>query len=224
MNYDGGKNGEGVYQAIINQMPPHRVYVEAFLGSGAIMRRKRPAPVKNIGIEKDPVTAAAVKPLLASVDVIVGDALQLLPAIPAGKDVIIYADPPYLMETRSCQRDLYRCEFSTVEEHTALLQLAKSSPAMWMISGYWSDLYADLLSGWRLVTFQAQTRSGMRTECLWCNFPEPSELHDYSFLGANNTDRQRIRRKKERWKNKLLRMSRLERMAVLSAIRDISVS
>src|SRR6185436_11398044 len=198
MTYDGGKNGEGVAQAIINQMPPHRVYVEAFLGSGAVMRRKRRAVV-NIGIEKDPVTAAAVHPLLTAVDVVVDDAVEWLRDFSAGTDVLIYADPPYLRETRSCQRDLYRCEFASREEHARLLDLAHSSPAMWMISGYWSDFYADRLKGWRVVTFAAATRRGMVTEYLWCNFPAPVELHDYSYLGTDRTDRQRIKRKASRW-------------------------
>jgi hypothetical protein len=43
MVYAGGKNGAGVYQTIINLMPPHDVYIEPFLGGGAIMRQKRPA-------------------------------------------------------------------------------------------------------------------------------------------------------------------------------------
>jgi DNA adenine methylase len=217
MNYDGGKNGEGVYHAIINQMPPHRVYIEAFLGSGAIIRRKRLAAV-NIAIEKDPLTIAAVKPLLSSVDLYHGCAVDWLrDFLPVGGDVLVYADPPYLRSVRSCQRDLYRCEFATEAEHICLLQLAKSSTAMWIISGYWSPLYAEMLSGWRTVQFEAATRAGMRTEFLWCNFREPFELHDYSFLGVDRIDRQRIKRKKQRWVRKLRGMSPLERNAVYQA-------
>ena len=52
MEHPGGKNGAGVYQRIINLMPPHRVYIEPFLGGGAIMRLKRPAEL-NIGVEID---------------------------------------------------------------------------------------------------------------------------------------------------------------------------
>jgi len=52
MNYPGGKSGAGVYQTLINLMPPHDVYVEPFLGGGAVMRLKRPAAV-NVGIDRD---------------------------------------------------------------------------------------------------------------------------------------------------------------------------
>ncbi|MGJ8626091.1 MAG: hypothetical protein ACSHXB_03935 [Sulfitobacter sp.] len=41
MTYPGGKNGGGAYQRIINHMPPHRFYIEPFLGSGAVLRNKR---------------------------------------------------------------------------------------------------------------------------------------------------------------------------------------
>jgi len=50
MTYPGGKAGAGVYQTIINLMPPHNVYIEPFLGGGAIMRMKRPARL-NIGVD-----------------------------------------------------------------------------------------------------------------------------------------------------------------------------
>jgi len=53
-----------------------------------------------------------------------------------------------------------------------------------MISGYWSELYARELKNWRSISFQAMTRGGfVATEWLWMNYPEPFELHDYSFLG-----------------------------------------
>jgi DNA adenine methylase len=43
VRYDGGKGAMGVAQWIINQIPPHRVYIEPFLGGGAVLRLKKPA-------------------------------------------------------------------------------------------------------------------------------------------------------------------------------------
>jgi hypothetical protein len=57
MGYPGGKAGAGVYQKIINQIPPHDVYCEPFLGEGAVMLRKRPA-ARTIGVEVDAAVAA----------------------------------------------------------------------------------------------------------------------------------------------------------------------
>lgn len=57
VTYPGGKNGAGVYQTIINRMPPHSVYIEPFLGGGAILRLKEPAAL-NIGIDLDSAAIA----------------------------------------------------------------------------------------------------------------------------------------------------------------------
>ena len=52
MTYPGGKAAPGVYQTIINQIPPHHTYIEPFLGDGAVLRRIRPA-ARTIGVESD---------------------------------------------------------------------------------------------------------------------------------------------------------------------------
>ena len=41
MNCIGGKGG--VYQRLINLIPPHDVYIENHLGGGAVIRKKYPA-------------------------------------------------------------------------------------------------------------------------------------------------------------------------------------
>lgn len=51
MAWPGGKDGAGVAQRLINQIPPHDVFVSAFLGDCAIMRRKAPAEL-SIGIDR----------------------------------------------------------------------------------------------------------------------------------------------------------------------------
>lgn len=65
MTYPGGKNGSGVYQKIINLMPPHGRYFEPFLGGGAIMRLKRPAGL-NVGYDLVASQLSVVSAELAS--------------------------------------------------------------------------------------------------------------------------------------------------------------
>src|SRR3954451_2058388 len=52
MAWPGGKDGSGVVQRLINQIPPHDVFVSAFLGDCAILRKKLPAKL-SIGIDLD---------------------------------------------------------------------------------------------------------------------------------------------------------------------------
>jgi len=241
MRYPGGKSGSGVYQTIINQMPPHLVYIEAFLGGGAVMRHKLPARI-NVGLDLDPDVISRSADIAAGGGVVQSgdrlalgrdgrpqycferaDAVQWLgilrwwTAILPG--CLVYCDPPYLMSTRSSKRRMYRCE---LEEpgHIALLDVLVQLPCMVMVSGYESELYRDRLATWRVVRYRAMTSGGgMRTECLWCNFPEPVELHDYRYLGRGFRERERIRRRRASWVAMLGRMPALERAAVIADLR-----
>jgi DNA adenine methylase len=65
VGYPGGKNGAGVFQRIINLIPPHEVYIEPFLGGGAVMRLKRPARL-NIGLDLADSAVSAMVASLAS--------------------------------------------------------------------------------------------------------------------------------------------------------------
>jgi DNA adenine methylase len=224
MPYPGGKNGSGVYQTIINLMPPHEVYIEPFLGAGAIMRLKRPA-TKNIGIDRDPEALkhfrdpTAINGDTAGITIINGDALDFLTTYPFTGKELVYCDPPYLHSTRN-SLDLYRYELSEAD-HSRLLAIIKTLPCMVLISGYYSTLYADALRSWNTASFQAITRGGtIATEWLWYNYPTPVALHDYRYLGEDFRERERIKRKKQRWVNRLRTMPILERRALLAAISE----
>ena len=220
--YPGGKNGAGVYQAIINQLPPHRVYIEPFLGGAAIMRLKRPA-ASSIGIDIDGDVVATLRPTTPNLTVLEANALDFLRGYAWQGDELVYLDPPYLMETRSSHREIYRHEMHTDDEHRSLLSLIRTIPAAVAISGYWSELYASELSGWRTISFQTVTRGGHpATEWLWMNYPEPVELHDYRYLGTNFRERERIKRKQQRWHARLERMPALERYALLSVVSQLA--
>lgn len=229
MNYKGSKNGSGVFQTIINQIPPHDVYIEGFAGSGAILRMKRPTRV-NVAIDIYSRSCEQLRTAVPGAVVINDDVITTLPAVvveygyPAGHRCFVYLDPPYLFSTRSHKKPIYAHEFGTIEQHQTLLTLIKSLDCMVMISGYWSELYANELKDWRTLSYNAMTHAGkLAREWLWMNYPEPVELHDYSFLGKNRTDRQRIKRKVQRWENKLINMPILEKQILLQAMGNLEL-
>jgi DNA adenine methylase len=224
LSYDGGKGGSGVYQRIINQMPPHSLYVEPFLGMGAVMKVKAPARI-SLGIDIDPAVIAQWTgkevPELQLLNVNGIEYLETESIREWNTRSLIYCDPPYLLSTRRRQRPIYRYELSE-QQHEDLLLLLLKLNCLVMISGYWSELYADHLRGWRKINFEAMTRGGKTaTEYLWMNFAEPSELHDYRYLGEGFRERERIKRKKQRWVNRLSSMPQLERLALSAALAEV---
>lgn len=218
--YPGSKGASGLAERIIRQMPPHRLYVEAFAGRAAVYRRKRRAE-RSILIDADPNACETLRAFTAGesgVDIVCYSALDYFASFrwSVHPDTLIYFDPPYLRSTRT--RLLYDFEFASAEQHELLLTLAKSLPCMVMVSGYKSKLYAKLLKTWRTVEIPAMTRGGMRTEILWCNFSEPDLLHDPRFAGGGYRERENISRKKKRWAAKFAGMDRRERQAIAAAL------
>ncbi len=213
--YFGSKAASGLYQNIIAMMPPHETYIETHLGGGAVMKRKPPA-VNNIGIDIDP---EALSDFDCSYPVhLVNDcAHHFLTHHDYSGTELIYSDPPYLRETRTSRRK-YRFEY-TKRDHIALLELLKSLPCPIILSGYPSLLYDDLLGAWRTIELQAMTRGGPRTEKLWYNYDIDRQYWS-SYAGRNFTDRQRIKRKAQRWAKKYRVLPNAERLAVLAAIME----
>lgn len=154
---------------------------------------------------------------------VTGDGIRFLERYQFDGSELVYADPPYPHATRG-RCDLYRYEMSDLQ-HRRLLRCIRSLPCLVMVSSYWTETYARELAGWNYTQFEAMTRAGhTATESLWFNFPTPVELHDYRYLGTNFRERERIKRKKLRWVNRLGRMDGLERQALLSAISDSGIS
>jgi site-specific DNA-adenine methylase len=216
-SYPGGKGGAGTYQKIINNMPPHQTYIEAFVGGGSVFKRKKAADT-NIIIDADSrvIDSWEKSGLPAAVTAICGDAISFLKNYDWQGGELVYCDPPYVISSRT-GGELYDHEF-TDEQHEKLLDVLNSLPCKVMISGYHSKLYASRLKNWHLTTFGSMTRRGMALEHLWCNFPPPIELHDYQYLGDDYRERERIRKKVNRWTNKLETMPKLERQAIMAAL------
>jgi len=128
MKYRGGKNSGGAYQKIICQIPPHQIYIEPFLGSGAILRMKRAAQV-SIGIDLDSraVDAFNYESIPGAV-VKVGCGIQFLESYNFQGNEFVYLDPPYLISTRRRRSRIYLRELSE-EDHKRLLAIIKRIPA-----------------------------------------------------------------------------------------------
>jgi len=87
---------------------------------------------------------------------------------------VIYADPPYLMETRNGR--IYKHEF-TNEQHRKLLALLMEHCGPVLLSAYKSPLYEDTLADWHRYETTCHTESATeRTETLWCNYEASQQL------------------------------------------------
>jgi hypothetical protein len=216
MSYPGSKGQAGVWQRIIGQMPPHSVYVEPFFGSGQVFWRKLRA-ASSIVIDRDAaaIVKAGAEP---GVNAISGDALRILPALKPAlpADAVIYCDPPYPLSTRKGRR-YYQHEM-TERIHASLLALLQELHCRVLISSYPSKLYSSQLQSWRCLEYRTRTRGRTVTECLWCNFPEPQELHDWRFAGNNFRERLAFKRVASRWLKRLEAMAPRKQRYLLNAI------
>ncbi len=221
MQYPGGKGGAGVYQTIINLMPQHDVYVEAFVGGGNVLERKRPAE-SSIVIDRDAAVCDHWRVAMPDVTVVHGDAIQWLRERQWLGNELVYCDPPYVHSTRTV-RSLYQYEM-TDDEHVALVEVLLQLPVPCMLSGYQNAIYEHMLRGWRRIEFRAMTRRGVRTESLWLNFQPPAVPFDLRYVGRDFRERERIKRKRDRWYARLAKMNPAERAVIMEALQDLSAS
>lgn len=86
------------------------------------------------------------------------------------QNVLIYADPPYVLSARSCQRAMYKHEM-TDDDHAELLEELSRHPGPVVISGYASKLYDDLLRNWYREEIRVRDQIGnKKQEVIWMNF------------------------------------------------------
>lgn len=230
-NYPGAKNGSGTYQNIINRIPPHDTYIEPFVGSGAIFKNKRLSEFSFISDKnKDVIDQLVMSDFFNDYEywshsiqnkysfkngdkMVYADVLdyrQILDMTRLYKKRFIYLDPPYLKSSRKSQVDIYEFEW-TEYDHYNFLDFVKTLGCNVMISCYDNFLYEVELSDWNKYSFTSMTRSGPATETIYMNYESPTKLHDYSFLGDDFTERQRILRKTQRLLNRFENLSILER-------------
>jgi DNA adenine methylase len=213
--YTGGKSQSGVWQRIINLIPPHDVYVEPFLGSGAIMRLKKPA-AKNIARD----LVAPKMALGVPCDFKRACGIEFLESYKFTGTEFVYCDPPYVLSARGNRRH-YLHEMSDAQ-HERLLRVVRDLPCRVLISGYRSGIYDRALRGWNREEFEVMTRGHTwATEVLWFNYPRPLDLHDLAHVGTDYRDRWRIEKRRRRWRARLQKMPALERATLFSALVDV---
>lgn len=215
----GAKSAAGVWQGIIALLPPHDTFLEPFAGSAQILRRKAPA-FQSFALDLDAGLVADLA-TLPRTTAICGCGLEFLETLDVthmGR-VVVYADPPYVLATRGAAR--YRHDF-TDDDHrrlAAALERLSQLGVCVCLSGYPSGLYDDLFGHWATREFQVMSRGGARTEKVWLNYT-PGFAHQATLAGRDRTERQRIKRKAERWRRMFLALPPAERQAVLAALLD----
>jgi DNA adenine methylase len=216
MTYRGGKGS--LFRQLINLIPYHETYIEPYLGMGAVMRNKRPA-LRSIGVEIDPVVANQWSGNeVTNLSIINGDALGFLSTFQWTAGEFVYVDPPYLPSTRRTER-VYRFDCDDSHHHS-LLTLLDSLPAPIMLSGYASPVYDEALKGWNRFEFQTGSHGSARTEVVWLNYEPPAVPFDTRFAGDTFRDRQRIQRKQQRLRQKIMDLPTVERHLLLGWITE----
>lgn len=225
-NYTGGKAGDGTYQKIISCIPACDVWVDAFAGGfGVTANLSLPdlTIINDIDVDvyaelQRVARGAAVIPL--NLDYF--RLWNLVRLLSLSRRVCVYFDPPYLLGTRSDQREYYKHDWGDGDHAIFYSFLANRSESgvNILFSHYPCDFYDRLHMnfGWRYIDFNSMTRGGVRVERLYMNFAEPLELQDIRYAGDDFTDRQRIKRKADRWIKKLKSMPAAERQYILSML------
>ena len=153
-----------------------RFCIRCWMGYGASIRYKNGFRSGQQSNSPNPAKAWAELPerMKYAVERLKGVQIEQLPAAELinrynTKDVFIYADPPYLLETRN-KKYLYRKEMST-EDHIQLLEMLSKHPGKVLLSGYENSLYNDILKDWKKVKKKTVADSGAkRIETLWMNY------------------------------------------------------
>lgn len=226
-HYFGGKGSSGTYQTIINEIRPHDVLIVPFLGNCAITRYIKRSET-TIGIDASSFIISCWREMKFDwIELINGCGIEYLENFEPTPDkrYVIYADPPYPISSRKQMVLTYEHELSDLE-HLRLLKAINRIARMYpnvdvLISTYENPMYAKALSDWRLTTFNSTTRQGLAIEYLYMSYDNPEGiLHDYSFIGQNFRERERIKKKIKRHVSRLLQLPASERNAIIAAIAE----
>lgn len=171
----------------------HKLIMRSFMGHGSDSATRRTQPgfrtkrsrsgTEGGGFARSPAREFAAYPdaisgfheRLAGVVIENRHAIDLIHQFDS-PTTLIYADPPYVLSSRTLMRGSsnsshgYRHEMSD-DDHRALADCLLKCRSMVVLSGYSSDLYdLDLFSDWQKFTRRSTAEGGvLRTEAVWIN-------------------------------------------------------
>lgn len=163
----------------------YAMFVRSWQGiANSTTARKRPSgwssALTNSRTSRIPRWRGTIKNLPAVVERFLNILIEQRPALDVidrydDRDVLFYADPPYLFSTR--QRSWAGWDYAmemTDADHSALLDKLKRVKGMVVLSGYSSPLYDVELAGWRRQEIATYTdglgkHRKKAKECLWMN-------------------------------------------------------
>lgn len=221
--YTGQKKINGVYQAIINEIPICTDFYEVFCGSAQLSKILLSiCPAINIHLN-DIDSSVIDKYSFTSAKCTNQHYLDFLLSIDE-RDYdrsIFFLDPPYHHSTRVGIEKIYKFEMSD-QDHIVLFDYISSLPLKFILIHPKDCIYDNLLNlGWRYKELKIRYNKKTSIERIYCNYEVPHQLLTYRFLGENFTQRQRILRKCTRFSQKLLSLPELERNAVISHINSL---
>lgn len=89
------------------------------------------------------------------------------------KNVLIYCDPPYMLQTR--HRKQYKYEMGD-SDHEELIKVLLKHKGYVVLSGYDTDLYNDMLKGWNRYETTSYTQvHAKKQEVIWLNYDPPGQ-------------------------------------------------
>jgi hypothetical protein len=247
-SYFGGKAGAGVWQTIVNRIPPHDCLIVPFAGHCAVSRFIRPCR-RLILCDADPEVCTWWDSRLPDHGEIHHcDGIEFLrfhfgltarastdPATPAAAapagvdesggevlgfptDRIVVFCDPPYHLETRTSATRYRCDFDAADQ-VRYLEVATRIPAAVLACGYRHQDLDAAFRDWSRTDYQAMTRGGLRTESLWQNF-ETTDLHDWRHYGADKREREKLKRRERSIIGKLRAMPGPERRRLLAALAD----
>ena len=222
--YPGNKAIQGILQKIVNEIPRCDVFRELMAGSAAVSSALA-VPDENVHLnEKSEKVFQDLRFKYPSRIVTNDCAISIITFLPdkPKREEMIFLDPPYRLHTRPHSQKLYEHEMSD-DDHVQLLSavLAKGENYKFMIIHPDDEMYNTMLASWRKVPVKIRYRNKTSLEVLYMNYPAPEVLQDYKFLGDGCHDRQRIKRKGDRWIAKLKGLPIVEQNYILDRLATI---